>query len=127
MKNLDVVVDTGTNSDHYLVTAVVDTAGLHSTSAPLVKKIVRNLKQNDFELLRYDLEQSGIVQLVLQCQNLNNSIAVYHDILSKIIEKHALLFKNISKHLKRHGGIRNVKMLEDAEEFLKEHLGRINL
>ena len=38
-----------------------------------------------------------------------------------------LLFKNISKHLKRHGGIRNVKMLEEAEEFLKELLGRINL
>ena len=38
-----------------------------------------------------------------------------------------LLFKNISKHLERHGGIRNVKMLEEAEEFLKELLGRINL
>ena len=50
MKNLNVVVDTGTNSDHYLVTAVVDTAGLHSTSAPLVKKIVRNFKQINFEL-----------------------------------------------------------------------------
>ena len=97
MKNLDVVVDTGTNSDHYLVTAVVDTAGLHSTSAPLVKKIVRNLKQINFELLRYDLEQSGIVQLVLQCQNLNNSIVVYHDILSKIIEKHAPL---VQKYIK---------------------------
>ena len=39
MKNLDVVVDTGTNSDHYLVTAVAHTAGLHSTSAPLVEKL----------------------------------------------------------------------------------------
>ena len=38
-----------------------------------------------------------------------------------------LWLKNISKHLKRHGGIWNVKMLEDAEEFLKELLGRINL
>ena len=97
MKNLDVVVDTGTNSDHYLVTAVVDTAGLHSTSAPLVKKIVRNLKQINFELLRNDLEQSDIVQLVLQCQNLNDSIVVYHDILRKILEKHALL---VQKYIK---------------------------
>ena len=56
-----------------------------------------------------------------------NSIVVYHDILSKIIEKHAPLVQKYIKHLKRHGGIRNVKMLEDAEEFLKEHLGRINL
>ena len=97
MKNLDVVVDTGTNSNHYLVTAVVDTAGLHSISAPLVKKIVRNLKQINFELRRYDLEQSDIVQLVLQCQNLNDSIVVYHDILSKILEKHACskIYQNI--------------------------------
>ena len=39
IKNLDVipVVDPGTNSDHYIVTAVVlvDTAGLASTSAPI--------------------------------------------------------------------------------------------
>ena len=63
MKNIDVVVNFGTNSDHYLVTTVVDTAGLHSISAPLVKKIERNLKQINFELLRYDLEQSDIVQL----------------------------------------------------------------
>ena len=40
MKNLDAIVDTGTNSDYYLVTAVVDTAGLPSTSVPFVKKIV---------------------------------------------------------------------------------------
>ena len=46
MKNLDVVVDTGTNSDHYLVTAVVDTAGLHSTSAPLVKKNCKKFEAN---------------------------------------------------------------------------------
>ena len=95
MKNLDVVVDTGTNSDHYLVTAVVDTAGLHSTSAPLAKKIVRNLKQINFELLRYDLEQSDIVHLVLQCQNLNDSIVVC--MLSKILEKHAPL---VQKYIK---------------------------
>ena len=59
--------------------------------APLVKKIVRNLKQINFELLRYDLEQSDIVQLILQCQNFNDSIVVYNDILSKILEKHAPL------------------------------------
>ena len=39
MKNLDAIVDTGTNSDRYLVTAVVDAAGLPSTSVPLVKKL----------------------------------------------------------------------------------------
>ena len=44
MKNLDVIVDTETNFDHYLVIAVVDTAGFPSTFAPLVKKIVGNLK-----------------------------------------------------------------------------------
>ena len=60
MKNVDVIVDTGTNFDHYLVTAVVGTAGLPSTSAPLVKNIARNLKEINFELLRYDLEQSDI-------------------------------------------------------------------
>ena len=49
MKNLDVMVDTGTNSDHYLVADVVDTTGLPSTSVPLVKKIVRTLKQINFE------------------------------------------------------------------------------
>ena len=76
MKHLDILVDTGTKSDHYLVTAVVDTAGLPSTSVPLVKEIVRNLKQINFELLRYDLEQSDIIQLVLQCQNLNDSVVV---------------------------------------------------
>ena len=93
MKNLDVIVDTQTNSDHYLVTTVIDTAVLRSTSAPLVKKIVRNLTQINFELpvLRYDLEQSDIIQLVLQCQNLNDSIVVYNDILRKILKKHAPL------------------------------------
>ena len=35
IKNLDVIVDTGTNSDHYLVAAVGDTAGLLSTFVPL--------------------------------------------------------------------------------------------
>ena len=96
-KNLDIIVNTGTNSDHYLVTAVVDTAGLHSTSAPLVKKIVRNLKQINLELLRYDLEQSDIVQSVLLSQNSNDSIVVYNDILSKILEKHAPL---VEKYIK---------------------------
>ena len=55
------------------------------------------MKQINFELLRYDLEQSDIVQLVLQCQNLNDSIVVYHDILSKILEKHAPL---VQKYIK---------------------------
>ena len=63
----------------------------------MAKKIVRNLKQINIELLRYDLEQSDIVQLVLQCQNLNDSIVVYNDILSKIIEKHAPL---VQKYIK---------------------------
>ena len=97
LKNLDVVVDTGTNSDHCLVTALVDTAGLHSTSAPLVKKIVKNLKQINFELLRYDLDQSDIFRLVLQYQNSNDFIVVYNDILSKILEKHAPLFEKYIK------------------------------
>ena len=83
--------------NHYLVTALVDTAGLHSTSAPMVKKFVRNLKQINFELLRYDLEQSDVVQLILQCQNLNDSIVVYNDTLSKILEKHAPL---VEKYIK---------------------------
>ena len=61
MENLDVIVDTETNFDHYLVTAVVDTAELLSTSAPLVKNVARILKQISFELLRYDLEQSDII------------------------------------------------------------------
>ena len=39
MKNLEVAVDTGTNSDHYLVTAVVDTVGLHSTLLHWLKKL----------------------------------------------------------------------------------------
>ena len=80
-----------------MVTAVVDTAGLHSTSAPLVKKIVRNLKQINLKLLRYDLEQSDIVQSVLQSKNLNDSIVVYNDMLSKILEKHAPL---VEKYIK---------------------------
>ena len=79
MKNLDVIVDTRASSDHYLVTAVVDTAGLSSTSVPMIKKIARNLKQINFELLRHDLEQSDLIQLVLQCQNLNDFIVVYND------------------------------------------------
>ena len=97
IKNLDVIVNIGTNSDHYFVTAVVDTAGLYSTSGPLVKKIVRNFKQINFELLRYDLEQSDVVQLVLQCQNLNDYNVVYNDILSKILKKHAPL---VEKYIK---------------------------
>ena len=60
-KNLDVIVDTRTNSDRYLVTAVVDTAGLLFSSVPFVKTIVRNFKQINFELLRYDLEQSDLI------------------------------------------------------------------
>ena len=60
-KNLDVIVDTRTNSDRYLVTAVVDTAGLLFSSVPFVTKIVRNFKQINFELLRYDLEQSDLI------------------------------------------------------------------
>ena len=39
------------------------------------------------------MEQSVIIQLVLQCQNLNDSIVVYNDILSKIFEKHAPLIE----------------------------------
>ena len=97
MKNLDVIVDTGTNSDHYLVTAVVDAAGLPSTSVPLVKKIARKLKQINYELLRYDLELSDIIKLVFKCQNFNDSIVVHNDILSKILEKHALL---VEKYIK---------------------------
>ena len=46
IKNLDVTVNTGSNFDHCLVTAVVDTAGLHSTSAPLVKKNCKKFKTN---------------------------------------------------------------------------------
>ena len=88
--DLGIIVDTGTNSGQDLVTAVVDTAELPFISVPLVKKIARNLKQNNFELLRYDLEQSDIIQLILQCQNLNDFIVVYNDVLSKILEKHAL-------------------------------------
>ena len=65
MKNLVVVVDTGTTSNHYLVTAVVDTTELHSTSAPLVKKTVRNLKQINFELLTYDLERYSSVGIAM--------------------------------------------------------------
>ena len=38
-----------------------------------------------------------------------------------------LWLENILKHLKRRGGTWNVKMLEDAEEFLKELFGIINL
>ena len=64
-KSLDVIVDTRTNSDHYLVTGVLDAAGLPFSSVPFVKKIVRNFKQINFELLRYDLEQSDLIQLVL--------------------------------------------------------------
>ena len=55
------------------------------------------MKQINFELLRYDLEQSDIFQLVLQCQNLNDSIVVYLDILGKILEKHAPL---VQKYIK---------------------------
>ena len=40
------------------------------------------LNQTNFELLRYDLEQPDIIQLELQCQNLNDSIVVYNDILN---------------------------------------------
>ena len=100
LKSLDVIVDTGTNSDHCLVTAVVDTAVLPPTSVTLfhwLKKIVRNLTQIIFELLRYDLEQSDVIQLVLQCQNLNDSSVVYNDILSKILEKDAPL---VEKYIK---------------------------
>ena len=94
----------------------------------MVKKIVRNLKQINFELLRYDLEQSDKIQLVLQCQNLNDSIVVYNVYLVKSLQSMQLLWlKNISKHLKCHGGTWNVKMLEDAEGFLKEVFGKINL
>ena len=52
MKNLDVIVVTGPNFNHFLITAAVDTAGLPSTSVPLVKQVVRSLKQINFELLR---------------------------------------------------------------------------
>ena len=97
MKNLDVIVDTETGSDHYLVTVVFDTAGLPSTFVPLVKKIERTLKQIIFELLRHDLEQSDLIQLVLQCQNLNYSIVVYNDILGAILEKHASLVEKYFK------------------------------
>ena len=55
------------------------------------------MKQINFELLRYDLEQSDIIQLVLQCQSLNDSIVVCNDILSKILEKHAPL---VEKYIK---------------------------
>ena len=65
-----------------VVTAVVDTAGLLSTSVPLVKTIVRNSKQINFELRRYDLEQFDLIQLVLQCQNLNDSIVLLSIIIS---------------------------------------------
>ena len=91
MKNLDVIVDTGTNSDHYLVADVVDITGLPSTSVPLVKKIVRTLKQINFELLRCDLEQFNLIQLVLQCQTLKDSIVVYNDIFDTILQKHTSL------------------------------------
>ena len=102
IKNLDVIVDTVTNSDHYLVTTVVDTVGLHSTSVPLVKKIGRKLKQINFESLRYDQEQSDIIQLVLQCQNLNDSIVVYNDILIKTkVERGTPFKRHITKAIKQ--------------------------
>ena len=38
-----------------------------------------------------------------------------------------LWLKNILKHLKRHGEIWNVKMLEGEGEFLNKLFGKINL
>ena len=49
LRNLDVIVGAGTNSNYCLVTAVVDAAGLLFTFVLLVKKFVRNLKQVKFE------------------------------------------------------------------------------
>ena len=46
------------------------------------------------------MEQSVIIQMVLQCQNLNDSIVVYNDILSKIFEKHAPLIKKKKLYIK---------------------------
>ena len=46
IKNLDVIVDTGTNFDHYLDTMVVGTAGLPFTSVPLGKKNCKKFGTN---------------------------------------------------------------------------------
>ena len=87
----------------------------------MAKKIVRILKQINFEFLRYDLEQSDIIQLVLQCQNLNDSFVVHNDILSKILEKHAPLVEKYTKtskmpwwNLKRQNARRRRRVFERA-------------
>ena len=127
IKNLDVIVVTGTNSDHYLVTAVVDTAGLLSISVPLVKKNETNLKQINFELLRYDMEQSDIIQLVLQCQNLNDSIVVYNNLLSKILGKHTPLVEKYIKTSKTPWWNFECQNARRRRRIFKEIFGRTNL
>ena len=58
---------------------------------------MRNLKLINFELLRYDLEQSDLIQLVLQCLYLNDSIVVCNNIFDTILEKNAPL---VEKYIK---------------------------
>ena len=80
------------------------------------------MNQINFELLRYDLQQPGLYQLVLQCQNLNDSIVVFNDILQAILEKQAPLVEKYIKTSKMswwnlecrnaRGQVSNVKMAD---------------
>ena len=92
-------------------------------------KNCKNLKQINLELLRYDLEQSDVVQVVSLCQNLNDSIVVYNDILSKILEKHAPLVQKYktSKTPWWNLECQNARRRRRVFEFLKVLLERIKL
>ena len=89
--DLSIKADTGTVSDHYLVTAILETDVITADSNLWVRKFVRNLKDIDLNLIKTDIKQSELSSMVMKCQNSNDAANVYNKLLTEIIDKHAPL------------------------------------
>ena len=89
LKNLQVIEETGTDSDHFLVTSLIDVPSINTSVNKVVRKTIRNYRDIDTPSFKKDIKSSGCIENILQCLSCDEAIKQHHISLNDLIDRHA--------------------------------------
>ena len=129
--SVDVIMDTGTDSDHYLVIAsiVFDIDGIsRGRSRPVsFKKPVRELHLVNTDQMMLDITNAFYENDITQFVNVSCALDKYNTILQDTIDIHAPKIVKQYRHVRTVGGTTHVKRPVENVVGLKERFVRIAL
>ena len=97
MHIIEVHQDTGTKSDHFLITSILEIKLISKAQVKWEEKVVRHYNKIDLKQFCQDICDSKLTSKVCQSINVEEAIQLYNTTIRSLMDKHA---PKISKWVK---------------------------